>query len=139
MTVAMRHHHPLGRHVRTERGSVSVQMVVLMPLMFTIAFVGLQAGLYYYGRSAALAVANTGARAAAAEGAPSRSCEAATAAMLADLGDVLTEPTVTCALTTATVTVRVTGRTLSVIPGWDPRVEQSAHLNRERISHDRQG
>ena len=119
---------------RDERGSVSVQLVVLMPLMFTIAFTGLQAGLYYYGRSAAQAVATTGARAAAAEGAPSGSCEAATAALLADLGDVLNQPSVTCTRTATLVTVRVTGRTLSVIPGWDPLVEQSAHLNRERVT-----
>lgn len=130
----MRQHHNVGCRVRSERGSVSVQMVVLMPLMFTIAFTGLQAGLYYYGRSAALAVATTGARAAAAEGAPSGSCEAATAAMLAGLGDVLMAPTVTCARTATTVTVRVTGSTLSVIPGWDPRVEQVAHLDRERVT-----
>ena len=49
---------------RDERGSVSIQMVVLMPVLFAIAFTGLQAGLYFYGRSAALAAATTGARAA---------------------------------------------------------------------------
>lgn len=109
-------------------------MVVLMPLMFTIAFTGLQAGLYYYGRSAAQAVANTGARAAAAEGAPNGSCEVAATELLADLGDVLTHPAVACIRTATTVTVRVSGRTLSVIPGWDPSVEESAHLPMERIT-----
>lgn len=109
-------------------------MVVLMPLLFTIAFTGLQAGLYYYGRSAAQAVANTGARAAAAEGASSGSCEQAAAALLADLGDVLTHPSVACTRTATTVTVRVSGRTLSVLPGWDPRVEESAHFSVERIT-----
>ena len=59
----------MTRHGRTararphgERGSLSVQLVVIMPVLFTIAFAGMQAGLYFYGRSAALSAATTGAQ-----------------------------------------------------------------------------
>lgn len=117
-----------------ERGSVTVQMVVLMPVMFGIAFTGLQAGLYYYGRSAAHSAATSGARAAAAEGGTLTDCQQAAAAFLDSLGDVLTQPRIDCARTATTITVRVSGATLSVIPGWTPVVEQHAAQQTERVS-----
>lgn len=121
------------RH-RSERGSTSIQMVVLMPVLFGIAFTGLQAGLYYYGRSAAMSAATTGARAAAAENGSSQACGTAAQAFLDQLGDVLTQPSVTCNRTTTTVTVEVSGDTLSVIPGWIPRVSQVATAPVERVT-----
>jgi len=117
-----------------ERGSISVQMVVLMPLMFLIAFAGLQAGLYFYGRSAALAAATTGARAAAGENGTTSDCQQAAAAFIAGLGDVLTNPRVDCTRTAATVTVRVTGDTLSVLPGWTPVATQESVQQVERLT-----
>jgi Flp pilus assembly protein TadG len=109
-------------------------MVVLMPLMFAIAFTGLQAGLFFYGRSAALSAATTGARAAAAEGGTTAACHQAAAAFLTSLGDVLTNPEINCARTATTVTVRVAGTTLSVIPGWHPRVAQESAQRAERVT-----
>lgn len=117
-----------------ERGSASVQMVVIMPVMFTIAFTGLQAGLYFYGRSAALSAATIGARAAAAEGGTTAECQQAADAFLASLGDVLTTTRVQCSRTATTVTVQISGSTLSVIPGWTPRVAQEAVQQVERVS-----
>ncbi len=117
-----------------ERGSMSVQMVVLMPLLFGIAFTGLQAGLYFYGRSAALSAATTGARAAAAEHGTTTACQQAAAEFLTSLGDVLTDPGIDCARTATTVTVRVTGTTLSVIPGWHPQVAQERIQQIERVT-----
>lgn len=119
---------------RGQRGSLSIQMVVLMPTLFTIAFTGLQAGLYFYGRSAAMSAATTGARAAAADGGSLTGCHAAAAGFLANLGDVLTSPRIECAATATTVTVRVAGTTLSAIPGWTPQVEQVAFQQAERIT-----
>ncbi len=117
-----------------ERGSASVQMVVIMPVMFGIAFTGLQAGLFFYGRCAALSAATTGARAAAAEGGTTAGCQQAAAAFLAGLGDVLTTTHVQCSRTATTVTVQISGSTLSVIPGWTPRVAQEAVQQVERVS-----
>jgi len=122
------------RPARGERGSASVQMVVIMPLMFGIAFTGLQAGLYFYGRSAALSAATTGARAAAAEGGTTIACHQAAAAFLDSLGDVLNTTRVDCTRTATTVTVRVAGTSLSVIPGWTPQVAQEAVQQVERVS-----
>ncbi|MGC3995459.1 MAG: TadE/TadG family type IV pilus assembly protein [Propionicimonas sp.] len=113
---------------------MSVQMVVLMPLLFGIAFTGMQAGLFFYGRSAALSAATTGARAAAAERGTTTACHRAAEAFLAQLGDVLTDPSIDCTRNATTVTVRVAGTTLSVIPGWQPRAEQVAVKPVERIT-----
>lgn len=119
---------------RDERGSVSIQMVFLMPVLFAIAFTGLQAGLYFYGRSAAMAAATTGARAAAAENGTSADCQAAARSFIASLGDVLTNPDISCNRTATRVEVRVSGTILSVIPSWDPRVEQVSSLPVERVT-----
>src|SRR5215210_8793321 len=52
---------------RSERGSTSVQMVILMPVLFSVMFLGLQAALFYHARTVAIAAAQEGARAAGAE------------------------------------------------------------------------
>jgi Flp pilus assembly protein TadG len=117
-----------------ERGSISVQMVVIMPLMFLIAFTGLQAGLYFYGRSAALSAATTGARAAAVENGTTIDCQQAAATFLAELGDVLPNPKIECTRTATTVTVRVSGATLSVVPGWTPVASQESVQRVERLT-----
>lgn len=113
---------------------MSVQMVVLMPLLFGIAFTGMQAGLLFYGRSAAMSAATTGARAAAAEHGTLAACQAEAAAFIVQLGDALTNPRIDCTRTATTVTVRVAGTTLSVIPGWQPLAEQVAVQQVERIT-----
>ena len=53
--------------MRSERGSTSVQMVILMPVLFSVMFLGLQAALFYHARTVAIAAAQQGARAAGAE------------------------------------------------------------------------
>ena len=124
----------LRRTALDERGSMSIQMVVLMPVLFSIAFTGVQAGLFFYGRSAALSAATTGARAAAAEHGTTTACHQAAAGFLSQLGDVLTHPTIDCRRTATAVTVRVAGTTLSVIPGWHPVAEQVSVLQVERLT-----
>jgi|UPI000371117A Flp pilus assembly protein TadG len=133
MPTTTNHAHRL-RSRRGERGSVSVQMVVIMPVMFTIAFTGLQAGLYFYGRSAAMAAATTGARAAAAEAGTTTDCQHTAQVFLDSLGDVLTATRIDCSRTATTVTVRVSGSTLSVIPGWTPVAEQVASQQVEKVT-----
>ena len=123
-----------SRFGRDERGSVSIQMVWLMPMLFGIVFVGLQAGLFYYGRAAAMSAATTGAQAAASESGTTATCNAAAATLISDLGDVLTHPEISCTRTATQVSVRVRGTTLSVIPGWNPVVEQAASARVERIT-----
>ena len=100
--------------MRSERGSTSVQMVILMPVLFLVMFLGLQAALFYHARTVAIAAAQQGARAGGS--------------------DVLENASVTGSRTATEATVTVQGAALSVIPGWSPIVQQSATVPVERIT-----
>ena len=52
---------------RGERGTATVELVVLLPLLFTILFAGVQGAVYYHARTLAIGAAQEGARAAASE------------------------------------------------------------------------
>lgn len=121
---------------RAERGSVSVQMVVLLPALFAVMFLGLQAALVYHARSVAIAAATQAARAAGADGGSTGDGTAAAAGFVASAGgaDVLTGARATVARTATTATATVTGTAMSVIPGWAPRVSQSASVPVERLT-----
>jgi Flp pilus assembly protein TadG len=122
--------------LRGERGSASVQLAVLLPVMFGVMFLGLQAALVYHARTVAVAAATEGARAAAAEHGTAGDGATAAAGFLADAGgaDVLEHATVSADRSTASATVTVTGAALTVLPGWHPHIEQSATLPTERIT-----
>ena len=99
-------------------------------------FLGMQAALYHHARTLAIAAAQEGARAAAAEA--GREADGTTAAdtFIADAGgdDVLPGASSTANRTATTVTVTVSGFSLSVFPGWNPVVEQSATMPVERVT-----
>ena len=120
----------------SERGSASIQMVLLLPMLFAVMFLGMQAALFYHARSVAIAAAQEGARAAAAEDGSGGAGAAAAADFVALAGgdNVLKGAGVSSSRTTAVVTVIVTGTSLSVIPGWSPAVRQSATVPVERIT-----
>lgn len=119
-----------------ESGSASVQIVILMPALFLMMFVGMQAALVYHGRTVALAAASEGARAAAAEAATVGAGQDAAEAFIASAGgeDVLGDVIVTTTPGTTTITVVVSGTTLSVVPGWVPRIVQSTSASIERLT-----
>ena len=123
-----------GKSWRNERGAVSIEMVVLLPALFAVLFLGMQAALYYHARTIAIAAAQEGARAAAANHARSGDGIAAAHAYLADAGDSLESSTASAQRTTTTATVTVRGRALSVIPGWKPVITQRASAEVERLT-----
>ncbi|MER6971178.1 TadE family protein [Nocardioides sp. NPDC000445] len=121
--------------LRDERGAASLEMVVLLPALFAVLFLGMQAALYYHARTVAIAAAQEGARAAAAEHGTAGSGTAAARAYLADAGtDALESSSVTARHTATTAIVTVRGRSLSVIPGWRPTVQQQGRAERERTT-----
>ena len=132
--------HPPGRRrgkgsLGHERGSSSIQLVLLMPVLFSVMFLGMQAALHYHARTIAIAAAQEGARAAGAQNGTASAGIAAASSYLADAGgDSLTRPTLTCARTPTTATVSVRGVALSVIPGWRPTITQSATVAVERVT-----
>ncbi len=111
-------------------------MAVLLPLLFAVMFLGMQAALYYHARTVAIAAAQEGARAAGAQtGTTSRGLAAARDFVNATGGaDVISDVTVTGQRSATMATVTIRGRSMSVIPGWAPALEQSATVPVERLT-----
>ena len=94
---------PAAQHMRqrrrtaagpSERGSASIQMVLLLPVLFTVMFLGMQAALFYHARSVAIAAAQEGARASSAQDGSGGAGVAAAASFVAAAGGCCCEPAV---------------------------------------------
>ncbi len=122
--------------LRDERGSVSIELVILLPVLFAVMFLGMQAALFYHARTVAIAAAQEGAQAAGGENGKPADGVSAASSFLADAGgdDVLKDAIATADRTPTRVTVTVRGHSLSVIPGWSPVIVQSASLPVERLT-----
>ena len=125
-----------GRPQRDERGSVSIELVILLPALFAVMFLGMQAALFYHARTVAIAAAQEGAQAAGGENGKEADGVSAASSFVVEAGgdDVLTRSTATANRTATTVTVTVRGHSLSVIPGWNPLIVQSASVSVERLT-----
>lgn len=122
-----------------DRGSAAVQAVMILPLMITLLFVGMQAALFYWGRTVAIVAAEEGARVAALEdGSTSEGIANARSFVTGDGGsDVLEDVSVTGARSPTQATVTVSGVVLSVIPGWSPQITHTASFPVERLTGGR--
>lgn len=108
----------------------------MLPALFAVMFLGMQAALYYHARTVAIAAAQEGARASGSEtGNPADGISAARG-FVADAGgdQVLLAASATADRSATTATVTVHGFSLSVIPGWTPTVTQSATVPVERLT-----
>jgi len=122
--------------VLDERGSTSMQMVLLMPALFAVMFLALQAALYSYAMTVAGAAAQDGARAASAydnRNTPSAGRAAAVAALSQSHG-ALEDWTVTTQDEANGTSVTVTGTALSVLPGLTFPVQRAATFPWERLA-----
>jgi Flp pilus assembly protein TadG len=126
-----------GRRRDAERGSVSIEMVLLMSALFTLLFLGLDAGLYYHARSVAIAAAQEGAREAGSEHGSQASGVAAAQRFLVQAGGpgVIADTHVDGSRSATTAHVSVRGVSMSVLPGVHLRVDQSATVPVERLTH----
>lgn len=121
---------------RGEKGSVSIELVILMPALFALMFLGMQAALHYQARTVAIAAAQQGARTLGAEHSREADGIAAAEDFIDEAGgaDVLTGASTSASRTATRATVRVTGFSLSVIPGWRIRITQTASVPVERLT-----
>lgn len=115
---------------------MTVELVILLPALFAVLFLGMQAALFYHARTVAIAAAQEGARAAGGENGRQSDGNQAANSFIDDAGrdDVLTRATVTVTRTQTSATVVVVGHSLSVIPGWSPVVRQVASVPVERLT-----
>ncbi|WP_423464226.1 TadE/TadG family type IV pilus assembly protein [Promicromonospora sp. MS192] len=118
-----------------ERGSTSVQVIILMPFLVAATFLGIQATLISHARSVALDAATLGARTAATEfGIEADGVQAATG-FLAQVGDrALPTSSVTVTRTATTAHAWVTGTAQTVLPWWTPHISQHSTATVERLT-----
>lgn len=143
MTRTLRVHHDsactrfgVRAEAHRERGSSSIQMVILMPALFAVMFLGLQGALWFHARSVAIAAAQEGARQAGAQNSTTDAGINQATSFVADAGgnDVLSGATATAVRSATQATVTVSGSAMSVIPGWTITVRQSATVPVERLT-----
>jgi Flp pilus assembly protein TadG len=103
---------------RGDRGSVTLEVSILAPVLLVVVFTIIQVGLWSYARSLALGAAQEGVAAGRAYGASAEVGRSRALSFLdATAGDSLVGSAVISTATSATLRVEVTGRALSVLPG----------------------
>lgn len=129
---------PIDRPSRpAERGSASIEAVILYPLLILTCVVLIQGAVWWHARNVASNAAQAGARAASAE--LSTVAEGETVARsfldIARGSQFLTQVDVVPVRTTTTATVTVRGTAMSLVPGFDPTFSQSAAMPVERVTN----
>lgn len=120
---------------RREAGQAAIQTAILLPLVFFLIIAAVQATLWFAGRQVAIAAASEGARVAAAEAGTTGSGQAAAVQFASTTGrGFLLLPRATVTRSDATATVTLTGRTQSLVGGWDLTITQSASMPVERLT-----
>lgn len=125
------------RRRRDERGSTTLELAVLFPVVLLIIFMAIQGALYFHARSVALSAAQEGVRVAKAENGSAGAGSGAAKGFVAQSGGdgVLRDLGVSAQRSATTASVTVTGRPLSVIPGvLNFSVKQTAEAPVERFT-----
>ena len=126
---------------RATRGAATLELVILFPALLLVVFTVVQAALFFYARSIALAAAQEGVRAGRAlhaerQGGVQRAQEFLAVTSDATLHDVTISSTGT---STTQVRIQVSGRALSVLPGAPGLpVSQEAQGPRERFTSEQE-
>lgn len=105
-----------GARARGERGSTTVEFVVLVPLMVLLLMVVVQFGVYFHTRAVATTAAHQGADNARILDGTSEAGTAAATQFLDQNAGALRDRSVAVERTGTDVTVTVTGEVLSLIP-----------------------
>jgi Flp pilus assembly protein TadG len=105
-----------------ERGDVALEMVLLAPIIIFMIFVVIQFALWYHARHVVTAAAQEGARVARAANTSAAAAEQAgrdRAYTFIDTlgGSIVEDPNVVVNRGVATVSVRVTGTAIHIVPG----------------------
>jgi len=110
-------------------------MVIALPLVLTVLFLAVQAGMWFYARSIALAAAQSGARTSSMLNSTLQAGLADAQSFAAEAGGTtLTGVTVTGDRSATSTTLTVTGHTVRLVPFMDLTVSQVATLPVERYT-----
>ena len=120
----------------TDAGSITLETVIAFPVFMLAVLLIINAALWYHARDVALAAAQEGVRAGRAYGAnPARAHTTAMSfAQTAGDGFLLAPAVDTSGSTATTLSVRVRGHAVSLIPGLNLSIRQVAHGPVERFT-----
>lgn len=127
----------LRTRVRDERGSVSLELSVVFPVVLLLIFGTIQGALYYHARNVALAAAQEGVVDARVENGSAGAGVARAQDFLTDAGgsSVLLNASVSSNRSATEVTITVRGAVPSVLPGVSGlTLTQSASGPLERVT-----
>jgi Flp pilus assembly protein TadG len=125
----------LARLRREDRGALTLSYVAVLPFVFLIIMVAIQASFWFLARDAALAAARQGADAARALNAPRSAGPAAALAFARQAGQgYLDNPAASAAgSTSSTVSITVSGQVPSFVPGLVARVTETVQAPAEEF------
>lgn len=120
---------------RDDHGALALSYAAVMPFVFLIIMVLIQASFWFLAREAALAAARQGADAARALHAPRAAGTAAALAFARQAGQGYLENPVASSVgsTATTISITVTGRVPSFIPGLVIKVSETAEAPAEEF------
>jgi hypothetical protein len=120
----------------TDRGSVTLETVIVFPLALLAVLLTINAALWYHARSIALAAAQEGVRVGRAYGANPHNASSTALSFARTTGDgLLLSPAADIGGTNSqTVVVHVTGHAPSLVPGLNLTVSQVARGPIERFT-----
>ena len=117
-----------------ERGTLTLEALLIYPLVLLIAWIGMQLALVHLANRVALASAEEAASAARARTGTVSAAQQRAHRYLDLLGSgLLVDPTIRIARTPDTVVVEVDGNAERIVPGFPVRITQTLHSPRERF------
>ncbi|WP_432511198.1 TadE/TadG family type IV pilus assembly protein [Kineococcus sp. SYSU DK001] len=138
--------HRLLTHLRGDTGSAALEMAFIAPVFLLLVFSGIQVGLWAYGRSVALAAAREGVaqlrvvpdeQFAAAADPVVRAHVEQFATSIGRESLLSPQAGTSWSADGVSVTVQVTGRVISLVPGLDLTTTQRATGTVERFGNTR--
>jgi Flp pilus assembly protein TadG len=122
----------LRRAGASERGSQTVEAIIVLPVLFGIFFLIVQGAVWLHAGNIAQAAASSAYNSARLYDAGAADGVAAGTATSQQAGSILTAAEVAVDRSATTVTVTVSGNAPTLIPGWDTRVERTVSGPTER-------
>jgi hypothetical protein len=123
------------RDVR-DRGAVSLELLIVFPVVLLIILLVVHVGLWWHARNVAMSAAQLGVESARVRGASAGTGTAEAREFLSRAGSSISGTSVSGSKG-ATVTIRVTGYVDTMIPGLKLKIDQHADAAAERITEAR--
>ncbi|MEU0350812.1 TadE/TadG family type IV pilus assembly protein [Streptomyces sp. NPDC006237] len=119
-----------------DRGAVSLEMLIVFPVVLLIILMVVHVGLWWHARNVAMSAAQLGVESARVRGASAGTGTAEAREFLSRAGGSISGTSVSGSKG-ATVTIRVTGYVDTMIPGLKLKIDQHADAAAERITEAR--